>query len=540
MPGFSADLVLTNGKVWRGLYEGLCESVAVWQGRVLAAGAGDDVADLIGPDTRVVDLAGRFATPGLNDAHLHLLPLGLTMAELDLRPAHGVTTLDELLRHVREAAERTPPGGWIRGRGYDHFRLDVGRHPLISKLDAVAPDHPVFLVRADGHLAVCNRRAFALAGIDDATATPEGGLIERRDGALTGLIAETALHLVEQVAPKPDEDALVAAIERAGLACLAHGITSVTDAAVGMRAGFAEIPAYFRAAREGRLPVRTLLCLLGGPAGIVEACRAAGLITGTGSDRLRIGPVKLFTDGSAGGRTAAMMRPYLGEPSTDGILCFADADLDAQVGELHAAGYQMAIHAIGDRAIEQTLRAYEHALDRLPAADRRHRIEHCGWLDDGQMARMVERGIEPVPQPVFMRDFGDLYLDVLGEDRPPRAYPMRSWLNAGQHPAASTDSPVCDLDPMPNLWAMLTRRTLAGTLLGGQEALTAAEALHCYTYNSAYVGHAETSKGRLMPGQLADIAVWSHDLLETDPDTLLRAARCDLTLLDGEIVYERP
>lgn len=532
-----AELVLRNGKVWCGLQEGVAQAVAIWRGLVLATGSDAEIEPLIGPATRVLDLGGRLATPGLNDAHLHLLPLGLAMAEVDVRPAVA-PRLEILLGKIGEAARQAGPGHWVLARGYDQSRLDTGRHPLRAELDAAAPDNPVWLVRTCGHLAVANSRALALAGIDETTPSPPGGLIERRDGRLTGLLAENGRDRVKAVLPEPGGEDLVAAIERAGRYCLSLGVTSVMDAAVGMRSGFREICAYNTARRTGRLPVRTYQCLLGGEGGIVEQAFAAGLVSGAGDDMLMTGCVKIFTDGSAGGRTAAMSEPYLGDPDNRGILCLSDAGLDAHVLDYHQKGYQLAIHAIGDAAIEQVLRAYEKAFELLPAPGRRHRIEHCGFASDGQIARMKTIGIEPVPQPVFLRDFGDLYRDVLGEERPAGSYPMRRWTSAGMRPAASTDAPVCDVDPFPNIHTMVTRRTAGGTVIGGQERLDPAEALSAYTLNGAFVSHCEDRKGRLVPGQLADIAVFSRDMLSGEPEAILETV-CDITILGGRIVHDR-
>jgi len=533
-----ADLVLRNGRVWAGLTDGVTEAVALWAGRVLATGTDDEIAPLIGPRTRVVDLRGRLATPGLNDAHMHLLPLGVCMAEVDLRPA-AAPTLDILLAKIGAAAARTPAGEWVLARGYDHFKLDVGRHPTRDELDAVAPGHPVYVVRTCGHLAVANSMALRLAGIDETSIAPQGGAIEKLDGKLTGLLAENARDPVKAVLPDPSEAQLVEAIDRAGRLCLSQGITSVMDAAVGIRAGYPELRAYQRAKREGRLPVRTYQCLLGGPGGIVEEAYANGLLSGTGDDRLMLGAVKIFTDGSAGGRTAAMSESYLGETPEHGILCLKPEELNDYVLDYHLKGYQMAIHAIGDTAIQQTLDAYDLAFKAEAAPDRRHRIEHCGFLSDAQIDRMVALSVQPVPQPIFMVDFGDLYVSVVGEERAAAAYPMRRWINARLFPAASSDAPVCDTNPFPNIYGMITRQTGKGTPLGGQERIRLDEALSAMTYNGAYVAHAERSKGRLVPGQLADIAVFSRDLFEATPDEIHHDTVCDLTILDGEIVYDR-
>lgn len=532
-----ADIVLRNGPVYLGLKEGYATAVALWAGKVLATGSAAELEPLIGPGTKVIDLAGRMATPGLYEAHLHLLPLGLTMKELDIRPRF-VRTLDGLLDMIAAAAAKAKPGEWILARGYDHFELDVKRHPHRTELDRAAPNNPVYIVRACGHLSVANSLALKLAGVDEKTPVPAGGAIEQVNGSLTGLMAENGRDPIKKVIPDPTDEELVAAIERAGLYCNQFGITSVMDAAVGMRSHYREVAAYRTAKRTGRLPVRTNMCLLGGHNGIVSQAYADGLVTGAGDAWLSVGPVKIFTDGSAGGRTAAMSEPYLGEPETNGIFCLDDAEMDGLTRDYHAMGYQLAVHAIGDAAIEQTLNAMEKALHDHPDPRRRHRIEHCGFNTKAQIARMVALGIEPVPQPIFHYDFGDLYLAVLEPERVHPAYPMRDWIAAGLKPAASSDAPVCDANIWPNIYTMLTRKTARGTVIGPDQTLTIDEAICAYTEFGAYVNRCESHRGRLLPGMAADVAVFSRDLSAATPEQLLHETRCDMTILDGKIVYE--
>lgn len=535
----AADIVLTNGRVWRGLGHGFAEAIALWGGKVLASGTAHEIAELTGPHTQVIDLAGRLATPGLNDAHMHLLPYGAAMEEVDLRP-RAAPTLESLLGALRARARETPPGDWVIGRGYDHFRLDTGRHPTRDELDAALPDHPVWIVRTDGHLAVANTMALARAGIDENTPSPPGGLIEKRDGRLTGLLAETAREPVLAVLPRADIEALVGFIERGGRDLLAHGITSCMEAAVGIRDGWLEMQAYQKAHRENRLPLRVYACLMGDVTrNLLPEAEAAGMCTGGGDARLRIGPVKIFTDGSAGGRTAAMTKPYLGGgPDDKGILCLPSDQLTQMVGDAHRAGWQMAIHAIGDAAIDQVLDAYEAALTAMPDPQRRHRIEHCGWLRPDQMARMRQMHVLPAPQPAFMYWFGDLYLTLAEPDRVAASHPMRTWIENGLEPSASTDCPVVEIDPFANLYAMITRKTASGTVLGADQALSLEEALHAYTHAGAYASREEAIKGCLLPGRLADIAVFDRDLFAVSPEEI-RAAACDITILDGRIVYRR-
>jgi predicted amidohydrolase YtcJ len=535
-----AETVLRNGAVWCGRSDGTAEAVALWGGRVLATGSDADIALLIGPGTKVVDLRGRLATPGLIDAHLHLLPYGLTMREVDARPKNA-PTLQALLALIKARAEALGPGKWVLARGYDQFKLDVKRHPWREELDAVAPDNPVHLVRTCGHISICNSKAFELAGITAQTPSPPGGVIEVQNGKLTGMLAEYGRDPIRKVLPEATDEDLVGAIERAGQYLNTFGITSCMDAAVGMHSHFREIGAYFAAERSGRLPVRTYMCLLGdpGPKSIVPEAFGAGLVTGTGHDMLRVGPVKIFTDGSAGGRTAWMSQPYLGEDKTIGVQCQTDATLDEYVMDYHRKGYQMAIHAIGDAAIEQVLSSYEKALAAAPDTDRRHRIEHCGFLSDDHIARMKAAGVYPAPQPIFIYDFGDLYYSVLGTERPDASYPMRGWFNAGLKPSASTDAPVCDANPFPNIYTMLTRKTGKGTVLGGQEALSIDEVLQAYTEYGAFAEKAETRKGRLATGMLGDVAVFSRDMTKATPEEILEDTQCDLTIRGGEIIFDR-
>lgn len=532
-----ADIILVGGRVWQGLAEGFAEALAISGDKVLAAGPRAEIEALAGPGTRRIDLAGRLAIPGINDAHMHLLPYGTTMTEVDLRPS-AVKTMDEVLEKIAARARELEPGQWVLARGYDDSKLAEKRHPHRRELDAAAPDNPVYAVRTCGHVAIANTKALELAGIGHNTPSPYGGLIERRDNELTGLLAETGREAVIDILPELTVDDLVGSIERGGKDLLRYGITSVMEAAIGIRDGWTEMEAYRKAHRTGRLPVRVYGCLMGDKTrSILDKAVPEGLVTGVGDDMFRIGPVKIFTDGSAGGRTAAMTTPYLGT-NDKGLLCLTDEDCEDLVMTTHRHGYQMAIHAIGDAAIAQVLTAYEKALAAEPAPGRRHRIEHCGWLSREQIAQMQRLEVIPAPQPSFIYYFGDLYNQVLGEERSDFSYPMRAFIEAGLHPSASTDCPVTEIDPFPVIYSMVTRKTDRGTVIGADQAMSLAEALHAYTYEAAYGAHDETRKGRLVPGQYADVAILSRDMFDGPPEAILETV-CDMTVLGGEVVYER-
>lgn len=527
---------LIEGRIWCGLHEGWAEAMALHGERIVAVGGREAVRALAGPGTRRIDLDGRVAIPAFNDAHQHLLPLGLNMTYVNLRPEH-VTTLDELLSRISAAAKAAPKGQWVLGRGYDHNELDVRRHPTVEELSRAAPDNPVLVRRTCGHMAVANAAALAVAEVGHNTPDPEGGVIERRDGKLTGLFQERSMRLLYDHVPEPNDADLVDAIERAGRHMNELGFTAVMDANVGMSGGFREIAAYRTALADGRLPVRTWICLAGNPEGVAEQAWAAGIRPNDGDDMLRFGAMKVFADGSAGGLTAAMHEPYL--QGGTGVFCFPEATMHGLLRRYHQQGWQLAIHAIGDAAIEQVLSGMEAADEAsIPVAGRRHRIEHCGFLTPAQMARMAARGIEPVPQPVFIYEFGDLYVTNLGEERAAASYPMRSWLDAGQNPAASSDAPVSSTDPFHNLFTMVTRRTNKGTVIGADQAISLEQAVHCLTYCGAYTQFAEDRRGRLRPGMLADITVLSRDIFAWGPG-MLRETQADLVLLGGRAVFDR-
>ena len=539
VPELRADTILYNGTIWCGYEEGIVDALAIWQGKVLAAGTKDQIWSFKGENTRLINLEGQFATPGLNDAHLHLISVGLTLNWIDATP-QAAPTLEKLLDAIRQQAALVPAGTWIKARGYDQTKLDIGRHPHKSELDAAAPDHPVMLVRACGHVSIFNSKAFELAGIDEKSPVPDGGLIEQQNGVLTGMVAENAQGVVRQAIPTATTEEMIEAIESAGNLLLSYGITSVMDAAVGHVAGFDEIRAYNLAKLQKRLPVRTWLVLLGDPGtSIVDKCYEAGLVSGVGDDMLTVGAVKIFLDGSAGGRTAWMSKPYLGDDNNIGVQILPDAELEALVLDAHKRGYQLACHAIGDAAIGQLITAYEKALAAQPDPDRRHRIEHCGFSTPEQHERMKMAGIYPCPQQVFIYDFGDAYISVLGEEKALSSYPLKTWKDLGFKPATGSDAPVCHPNPYPNIYSMLTRETGKGTVMDARERVSIEEALQVYTEYGAFSQKLEHVKGKLIAGQVADIAVFSRNMLTAKPEEILNDTHCVLTIRDGEVVFER-
>ena len=535
--GQLADTILEGGRIFLGLAEGFAEHLALADGRVLAAGRREDLDTLLGPATRRIDLRGRAVLPGFNDGHQHMLLYGLEQMEVNLHPAQ-VRTLAELLSRLRHKAAQSGPDDWVLGRRYDHFHLDIGRHPTRAELDQAAADRPLFITRTCGHVGVANSRALTLAGIDETTPDPQGGRIERENGRPNGVLFENAMNLVKKILPPLSGERMIAALELAGRTFLSHGITSITDAGLGLRQGIGDLEAYRAAHAAGRLPVRAHVALTGGPGGIEHEVRTREVLSGVGDERLKLGPVKLFADGSAGGKTAAMTLPYICACENFGLFVYQDAAMAEMVKTYHDLGYQVAIHAIGDAAIDQALSAVEAAMTGAPGGDRRHRIEHCSFTRPDQIERMVRLGMVPAPQPIFLYEFGELYTEVLGEERSAGAYPMRRWIDAGLRPIASSDTPVSDFSPMKNLYSMVTRKTDRGRVLGAGERIGLPEAVSALSLSGAYGSFSESVKGTLAPGMLADLVVLDGDIFAAGEDELLRA-QVDLTLLEGQVVFDR-
>ena len=536
-----ADTLLINGRIWPGgALRHTEQALAAWRGRVLAVGRTTDLMALAGPDTRVIDLRGRVAIPGFIDAHAHPIPLGLNAVRLDVSP-QAVRSIRDIQDKIREAAAARPPGRWILASGYDDARLAEGRHPTRAELDEAAPLHPVFITRRDLHMGVANTRALEAAGITPNEPDPPGGMIQRVDGQLTGLLAENAMQRLLAHVPPPTLEELVEAIACCARELNRWGITSVTDAGVGMTCGADDLRAYSTARQRGLLTARFTLCLLGdasiGGRPTAPAVLESGLRSGFGDEYLRIGPVKFFADGSASGRTAAFSQPYL-DGQSYGILAYSLDELIQRVRPYHREGWQVAIHAIGDAAVEQVLQAYEALQRECPRPGARHRIEHCGYIQPGHVERLVQAGVVPVPQPVFIYTYGDGYLRHLDEARVHGAYPMRRFWEAGLMPSASSDAPIAPANPFVGLYAMLTRTSNGGRVFGQDQRLDIYQALTAYTLHSAYTTFDETCKGLLAPGFLADVAVLSRDIFAASPDELLETG-VDLTLCGGRIVYDR-
>jgi predicted amidohydrolase YtcJ len=514
-------------------------AVAVAGGRITAL---DEVP---AGTAHVVDLRGATVLPGFGDAHNHMTGFGMSLGEVDLR-SDAAGTLDELYAAIARRAETTAPGEWVVGSGYDQNKL--GGHPHRDALDRAAPGRRVWLRHTSGHMCVVNGVVLADLGVDAAATGIPGGRVAVDDGGRpTGLLEERAQLLVGSlVYPYPLAE-LADAIARAAAEYLTEGVTSCTEAGIGggwVAHSPAELAAYQLAREQGRLGVRVELMTagevlhpLGAHAGDdLPVGLDLGIKSGFGDEWLRLGATKIFADGSLVGRTAAMNDPYSGSDQT-GYLQADAADLQAMIIDAHRSGWQVATHAIGDRAIDVVLDAYERALSQYPRRDPRHRIEHFAVVGPRQLARAAALGVIAVPQGRFASELGDGMLAAVGQDRHAWLYRLRSLLAAGMVLPGSSDRPVVAGAPLLGIADMVNRRTSSGAPFNPDEAITAGQALRAWTWGSAYASRQEHVKGSIAPGMLADLVVLSEDPTAVSPE---RIAGLEVlaTIVGGQTRYD--
>lgn len=501
-------------------------SLAILRDRILDVGPAGAFA---GSGARILDLDGRTVVPGFNDAHNHMGGYGATLNEVSLHPT-SVRSVEEIVAAIGARATAVPAGVWIIGTGYDDNKLAERRHPTRRELDAASPHNPVMLNHNSGHFCVVNSAAMRLARVGEV-AVPEGGVVSLDDGGEpNGLLEEQAQTLVRSLLhPRAIAD-MVQNLGAASDRYLSEGITSCQEAGVGGILGTAEpleLAAYQIARRTGRLGVRVTLM----PA--VETLHATdhhvdddepfvldlGLHSGFGDAWLKFGAVKIFADGSLIGRTAAMFEDFEGEPGNRGYFQMDERKLHALIRKAHISGWQVATHAIGDRAVASVLDAYGAAQADRPRDDTRHRIEHCGMCRADDVDRIAALGVIPVPQARFISELGDGMARAVGERRGD-CYRQRSFLDAGIVVPGSSDRPVVNGAPLLGIHDLVNQRTADGEPFNPHEAITVSEALHSYTLASAYASFDEDDKGSLSPGKLADLAVLDADITTIDSDKI--------------------
>lgn len=524
-------LALVNAKIWTGdARRPWADALAVSGDSIVAVGSSAEVKKLASAATQIIDAKGQFVTPGFIDSHVHFLQGGLALASVQLRDAN---TRGEFVKRIADFAATAREGQWIERGDWDH-ELWGGELPTREWIDAVTPNNPVWINRLDGHMALANSRALALANITRDTADVDGGTIVRdATGEPTGVFKDNAMLLVSRAIPALSDAEWDVALQGAMRYVASHGVTSVHNM------GFWEEYAVFkRAHNAGTLGTRIYAAV---PLATWPRLRDEIVAHGRGDDWLRLGALKAFVDGSLGSHTAAMLEPFTDAPNDTGLLVNEVDDLYRWIRDADAAGLQSIVHAIGDRANRIQLDIYERVAAENGARDRRFRIEHAQHLDRADVARFGKLGVIASVQPYHAIDDGRWAERVIGRERAQLTYAFRSLMDAGATVAFGSDWFVAPPIPVLGIDAAVTRRTLDGLNPNGwiaAEKVSVEQSLRAYTIDAAFAGFADARVGSLVRGKLADFVVIDRDLTRAPVDEIA-SAHVMMTVIGGQVVFER-
>ena len=528
----TAELVLFNGKVFT-VEKSMpwAEAVAVRDGKFLSVGTDAEIKKLIDKDTQKIDLQGKLVLPGFNDAHLHFASGGLYLLGIDLRPARNEK---EFVTILKEYISKLPKGEWITGGSWDHENWPSKKHPQRNLIDAVSGDHPVFVSRLDGHMALANTLALKLAGITRDTPDPQGGEIvkDKKTGEPSGILRDNACDLVDAVIPPISRARRELAIRTAMRHAQELGVTSIQDNSSGE-----DLEIYQELLAKGELGARVNAWRSGDT---LSDFSRIGINAAFGGPFLRLGTVKFFVDGSMGAGTALFFAPYADDPATTGLPIHTVDELNALVLAADKAGLQVAAHAIGDKANAWILNALALARQENGSRDSRHRVEHSQVVRPDDVLRFRDLAVIASIQPSHCIDDMRWAEKRIGS-RVGNAYRFASFQKEGVHLAFGTDWPVEPLDPRLGLYAAVTRELPSGGPVGGwhsDEKLSLAEAIEHYTLGSAYAEFQEKEKGSIASGKWADLVVMEKDLFEIPLKAILSTA-VSMTMLAGKIIYKK-
>jgi len=540
-PAERADLVLTGGAIYT-MDPALprATAVAVAKGKVLYVGDDSGARRLLGGSTVLVDLGGKMVLPAFQDSHIHLVTGGIELGQCDL---NGLRTKEEIFEKIKAYAAANPGAPWVTGGGWD-LPVFPQADPRKEDLDALVPDRPAALSSADGHSAWVNSRALALAGVTKDTADPAGGRIERdpKTGEPTGTLRESAAGLVEKLVPELGPEDYVQGL-KAGLGLANRfGIASIIEASAGEKI----LDAYAALDRSGELSVRVLASLhVDTDKGTAEVDRLVKLRDAYRGARLRSTAAKIFVDGVMEPHTAALLEPYLDRPGDRGTPLLEPEAFNALATALDAAGFQIHVHAIGDRAIRMSLDAFEAAGRANGFRDLRHHIAHLELIDPADIARFKGLGVAANFQALWAYAdpyITDLTLPILGPGRSRWLYPIGSVARTGAVIAGGSDWSVSSMNPLEAIQVAMTRRgpdDPPGEAWIPEEKVDLETMLRAYTVNGAWLSHDEKSRGSLEPGKAADIIVLARDLYKI-PSSEIGRVKVLLTLLDGRPVFRDP
>jgi predicted amidohydrolase YtcJ len=526
-------LAIINGKIWTGnRNRPLAEALAVSEDRIIAIGNTYEIKQLIHNETDIIDAKGLFVIPGFTDSHLHFLEGGIHMTSVQLRDARSP---QEFTARIAAFVKQVPVGTWITGGDWDHENWG-GELPSRQWIDTITQQHPVWLSRLDGHMALANTLALQLAGFTEDIPEPEGGMVIRDDyGNPTGVFKDTAMSIISRAIPAPDEKRQQIALTSAMKFIASFGITSVHHHS--LYDNLNSIP-FEKAWEEQSLITRIYVTH---PLPAHEELSELIRKRGRGDKWLKFGGVKGFVDGSLGSHTAAFFEPYFDTPDYKGLFVTDPEDLYFWCSQADLNGLQVIVHAIGDRAINTQLNIYERIIKENGKRDRRFRIEHAQHIASEDIPRFAQLDVIASMQPYHVIDDGRWSERIIGKERLKTTFALNSLLKHGTQLIFGSDWFVAPPNPLLGIYAAVTRSTLDGKYPEGlipEEKITVTEALNAYTIAPAYASFEEHLKGSLEPGKLADIVILDQDITEISP-TEIQYVKVSKTIVDGKIVYQK-
>ena len=545
-----AELVLRNGRIVTvDSAKPEAQAVAIGGGKILAVGTNEEIGKYVGANTQVIELEGKLAIPGFEEGHGHFMRVGQAKMQLDLRIPKN---WDGIVGMVANAAKEAKPGDWIAGRGWHQEKWDkvptgaVQGFPTHQELSKVSANNPVFLTHASGHAAFANAKALEQAGITRDTRNPEGGEIVRdQNGDATGALLETAQRLVAAAKTRADS-ALgpevkgandLRAVEMASQEALSKGVTTFHDAG----SSFETIDLLKRLAEEGKLPLRLYVMIRFASNDVLDQKLPQYRILGAGDNHLTVRSIKKQIDGALGSRGAWLLEPYADLPSSSGFVLETVEDITGTAAIAIKHGFQLNVHAIGDRGNREVLDIFERTFKANPDwKDLRWRIEHSQHINPADIPRFGQLGVIAAMQGVHATSDAPWVLIRLGADRAKSgAYMWHDLIRSGAVVTNGTDAPVEDVSPIASFHASVTRKLADGSVFYPEQNMTREEALRSYTINVAYSAFQEDILGSITPGKLADITVLSDDIM-TIPDNEIPATKVVYTIVGGTVLFKGP
>ena len=504
------------------------QAFAIKNGKFIAIGSNDDIENITTPQTKIYDAENKTIIPGLIDAHIHVLSSGIRHV---MAADCTVKDIQEVSGLLKDKVNNTPKGEWVQGFKYDDTKIRENRDLYRQDLDSISLDHPIMVSHRAGHVYYMNSKALELSGYHNESDDPHGGKLgrDKSTGKLNGVVYERAIQPTQQLLPRISDKDRTEGLKQISSMLNSSGLTSVHDARVSQD----EFLTYQDGEKNNYLGLRVYMLMA---QDLFPSLRDAGVKTGFGSEMLKVGGIKMTSDGAIAARTAWLSEPYIGSEDDCGIQAMSQEELDDQVIQMHNAGFQVAVHANGDSAISMVLNSYEKALELNPLKDTRHRIEHCTLVNPDILKRMAKNDVQATPFCTYVFYHGEK-MQFYGEERLEWMFAQKSFIEYGVNSTGATDYPPGPYPPLMGIQSCITRTDSNGKLWGPSQKINIDQALKIYTLNGAKAAFEENIKGSISMNKLADFVVLDKDITKVDPFEI-KDIKIVKTVIGGNTVYE--